>query len=61
MTDPRDRATSRPPPTLGEGCVRRYDPEALSDDDGTEFPGAEALWDALQREKGNALEKEDRE
>ena len=30
-----DRApgTATPPPTLGEGCVRRYDPEALSEHD----------------------------
>ncbi|PAU52941.1 hypothetical protein BZL41_24205 [Pseudomonas sp. PIC25] len=47
MKDPLDRATSHPPPTLGEGCVRRYDPEALRDEDGTEFPGAEALWRSL--------------
>ncbi|CAD5106007.1 hypothetical protein [Zestomonas carbonaria] len=49
MPDPRDRATSSPPPTLGEGCVRRYDPEALSDENGTEFPGAAELWEELQR------------
>lgn len=44
MTDPLDKATSRPPPTLGEGCLSRYDPEALDEEDGTEFPGAQALW-----------------
>ncbi len=51
MSDPRERATSSPPPTPGEGCVRRYDPEALSDQDGTEFPEARALWERLQKEK----------
>lgn len=40
--------TARPPATLGEGCVRRYDPEALSDSDGTEFPGAAELWREVQ-------------
>ncbi|AYC34105.1 hypothetical protein D3880_17830 [Pseudomonas cavernae] len=49
MSDPFDRATASPPPTLGEGCVRRYDPEALGDEHGTEFPGAAQLWEELQR------------
>ena len=44
MTDPLDRATSSPPPTLGEGCVRRYDPEALNGEHGTDFPAAAELW-----------------
>lgn len=51
MADPRDRATSSPPPTLGEGCVRRYDPDALSDENGTEFPGAEELWKRVREEE----------
>ncbi|WP_342247088.1 hypothetical protein [Pseudomonas sp. OTU5201] len=51
MTDPRDRATSTPPPTLGEGCVRRYDPDELSEDNGTEFPGAAELWRKVQEEE----------
>lgn len=41
--------TASPPPTLGEGCVRRYDPEALSEHDGTEFPGAAELWRKLRQ------------
>lgn len=48
MTDPKSPGTATPPPTLGEGCIRRYDPEALSEDDGTEFPGAAELWDSMQ-------------
>lgn len=47
MADPRDRATSSAPPTLGEGCTARYDPAALSEEDGTTFPGAAQLWQAL--------------
>ena len=35
------------PPTLGEGCLQRYDPEALQETDGTEFPGAAELWRQL--------------
>lgn len=45
--DPLDRATSTPPPTLGEGCTARYDPQALTPAHGTDFPGAEALWEAV--------------
>jgi hypothetical protein len=47
MADPWRRATSSAPPTLGEGCTARYDPAALSEDDGTTFPGAAQLWNAL--------------
>jgi len=47
VSDPLDRATSKAPPTVGEGCVRRYDPEALSSEDGTEFADAQALWERL--------------
>ncbi|WP_137819851.1 hypothetical protein [Pseudomonas sp. 2FG] len=49
MTGPLERATSSPPPTLGEGCVRRYDPEALNDEHGTEFPDAAELWVELMQ------------
>jgi hypothetical protein len=44
------RGTATPPPTLGEGCLQRYDPDALSDSDGTEFPDAAELWRRLQQE-----------
>ena len=50
MSDPLDKATSQAPPTLGEGCVRRYDPNALSEDDGTEFADAAELWRRLQEQ-----------
>ncbi len=42
------RGEAIPPPTLGEGCLQRYDPEALSETDGTEFPGAAELWRQVQ-------------
>ncbi|MFK0088274.1 hypothetical protein ACIQUS_13380 [Pseudomonas sp. NPDC090755] len=48
MADPFDRAASKAPPTLGEGCLSRYDPAALGHDDGTDFPGAAELWEQLQ-------------
>ncbi|WP_322978667.1 hypothetical protein [Pseudomonas sp. C11] len=58
MNDPLDKATSKAPPTLGEGCVRRYDPEALSEEDGTDFPQAAELWRQLQDEQ--AVDADDR-
>ncbi|NQD93631.1 hypothetical protein HP532_13325 [Pseudomonas sp. CrR25] len=57
MSDPLERATSSPPPTLGEGCVRRYDPAALSEESGTEFPGAVELWRQVQEDAVEAAEK----
>jgi hypothetical protein len=34
---------------LGEGCTQRYDPEALTPEDGTEFADAAELWRQLQQ------------
>ncbi|MCW3149950.1 hypothetical protein N8H22_15200 [Stutzerimonas stutzeri] len=48
MGDPFERATAEAPPVIGSGCTRRYDPDALSDELGTEFAGAAALWAHLQ-------------
>ena len=48
MQDPFERATSSPPAMLGEGCISRYDPDALSADNGSEFADAAALWQQLQ-------------
>ncbi len=59
MSDPLDKATSRPPPTLGEGCLSRYDPEAMDEEDGTEFPGAAELWQELHpQDESSATEGE---
>ncbi len=58
MSDPRDKATAHPPPTLGEGCLSRYDPQALGSEDGTEFPGAAELWQAqLTAQSAEALQQ----
>lgn len=51
MSDPLDKATSKAPATLGESCLSRYDPDDMSPDDGTEFPGAAELWEQLQQEQ----------
>jgi hypothetical protein len=49
MTDPLDKATSNAPPTLGDGCLSRYDPDALGPEDGADFDGAVELWQQLQQ------------
>ncbi|EPN45883.1 hypothetical protein A244_24764 [Pseudomonas syringae pv. actinidiae ICMP 18807] len=49
MTDPLDKATSTAPATLGEGCLSRYDPAALTPENGADFEGAAALWRELQQ------------
>jgi len=49
MTDPLDKATSSAPPTLGEGCLSRYDQDALGPEDGADFDGAAELWQQLQQ------------
>ena len=50
--------TATPPPTLGEGCVRRYDPDALSENDGTEFAEAAELWRHLQEEEAERTQEQ---
>ncbi|MFJ4142275.1 hypothetical protein [Pseudomonas sp. NPDC089734] len=52
-TDPFDKATSTAPPTLGEGCLSRYDPDALTPDNGADFTGAASLWRRLQQEQSH--------
>ncbi|WP_109511336.1 hypothetical protein [Pseudomonas ovata] len=48
MNDPLDKATSKAPPVIGEGCLSRYDPDALGPEDGTDFPDAARLWRQTQ-------------
>ncbi len=36
--------------------MRRYDPEALSEHDGTEFPGAAELWQKLRQAQPPSVE-----
>lgn len=57
MRDPLDKAAAHAPPTLGEGCLSRYDPDALSADDGTEFPGAAELWQAQSAAAADVLQQ----
>ena len=55
MADPLDKATSKAPATLGEGCWSRYDPDDMSPEDGTEFPGAAELWERMQHEPDDKI------
>jgi len=50
MSDPLARGAAHAPQMIGEGCTRRYDPEALSEDDGAEFADAAALWQQLEQD-----------
>ena len=50
MTDPFDKATSKAPATVGEGCLSRYDPQALDAEDGTDFPEAARLWEQMHKQ-----------
>jgi hypothetical protein len=50
MSDPLDKATSKAPATVGEGCLSRYDPEDMTPEDGTEFPGAAELWEQMKEQ-----------
>ncbi|MBV4457006.1 hypothetical protein KVG96_03460 [Pseudomonas sp. COR58] len=58
MSDPLDKATSKAPATLGEGCLARYDPDDMGPEDGTEFPGAAELWERLKDEEAQSGEPE---
>jgi hypothetical protein len=58
MNDPLHRGAAKPTPTLGEGCTRRFDPEAMGPEHGTEFADAAALWQQLQNQANTAPETE---
>ena len=49
MSDPRDRAAATAPATLGEGCLRRFDPDAMDETLGAEFSEAASLWAQWQQ------------
>ena len=48
MSDPRNRGAAAETPTIGEGCLRRFDPDAVTSDQGADFTAAAELWQALQ-------------
>jgi|GEM_PF-158970 hypothetical protein len=58
MGDPLARGAAKPTPTLGEGCTRRFDPDAMGPEHGTEFADAAALWRRLQTQQGEPVEAE---
>lgn len=50
MTKPGDKATAQLPPIIGQGCVQRFDPEALNDELGADFSAAALYWQRRQLE-----------
>lgn len=49
MTDPLDRAVSKAPATVGEGCLSRYDIDELTGEDGADFAEAHKLLEQTQQ------------
>ena len=58
MSDPLERGASKAPPIVGEGCTQRYDPQALTAEDGAIFEDAAELWKQLQDEQASAKDEE---
>lgn len=42
-TDPLARGAAAMPPTIGEGCLARFDPDSLNEESGTDFSAAAGL------------------
>ncbi|WP_150305797.1 hypothetical protein [Pseudomonas saliphila] len=42
-TDPLARGAAALPPTIGEGCLARFDPDSLNEESGTDFSAAVGL------------------
>lgn len=45
--------TAEQPPRLGEGCLARYDLQAMTLEGGADFTAAAALWRQLQARQGD--------
>ena len=54
MAGPLDKAAAQAPTTLGEGCLSRYDLDALNAEAGTEFSEAAELWRQLHERDDSA-------
>ena len=61
MKNPLDRGAAAPVPTRGEGCTRRFDPDAVSDQHGADFAAAPSLWRAQQEQAEAAAAPADTE
>jgi hypothetical protein len=48
MNDPRNRGAATGTPTIGEGCLRRFDPDAVTSEQGADFTAAAELWKTWQ-------------
>ncbi len=56
MSESLARGAVEPLPEVGEGCVRRFDPQVMTDELGSDFAQARALWLAVQAENIQAAE-----
>lgn len=54
MAGPLDKAAAQAPATLGEGCLSRYDLDALNAEAGAEFSEAAELWRQLHERDDSA-------
>lgn len=50
---PAAPGTAEQPPRLGEGCLARYDLQAMTLEGGVDFSAAAALWRRLQARQGH--------
>ncbi len=55
------QATVQPLPRVGEGCLSRFDPEALNDQQGADFSAAEQLRQQLLIEHNSVPLKADKQ
>lgn len=60
MEDDSAPGTAQAPPTLGEGCLARYDPAVLTEAHGAQFEGAEQLWQSLEKAQDDAKKEKER-
>jgi len=56
MSDPRNRGAATAPPTKGEGCLQRFDPDAVSEAHGADFSAAALLWQSVQPQSDKPAE-----
>jgi hypothetical protein len=59
MIDPLERATAKPPAAVDDGCTKRFDPDAMSPESGTDFTGADELWRRSRWQMEGFLEESD--
>ncbi|WP_120995775.1 hypothetical protein [Stutzerimonas urumqiensis] len=58
MKDPLERGAAGLPASIGEGCLSRFDPDALNEESGADFSAAAALLGRLGDAAADAAETE---